>query len=350
MNKDDINKLFQKLDPGDERKAEIFNKIIDKKNKFLQNNNREVKDNIMVRTNNYKPKRLRLVAALSLVFILSITAYAVSNYYQDFLNRLIDWSISEDATQINISDTDSGYKITAESLFGERNVVYVMFSIEREDGKEIRIREKDGKTNFGVNTSMEYIGNSEDEDISDSKTYYALSPIDEESDRVYLLIRYSTNPQDIDGRTYIGENLHLEISGLNLGLLGREINGNWTLDIPLEYQDLGQVFDINEEFEYGGEIAKLEKIYYSPFDIKIYFTSEKGALKEMSLNDFNDAHHIDIKLKDGNYIPRTGGNAGGDNLGSYYYKHLYTVEYGEIELEKIGSIVVGDTEIPINLK
>lgn len=350
MNKDDINKLFQKLDLRDDRKVEIYNEIIDKKNNSIQNNNREVKDNIMVRTNNYKPKRLRLIVALSLVFILSITAYAVSNYYQDFSNRLIDWSISEDATQINISDTDSGYKITAESLFGESNVVYVMFSIEREDGNEIRIREKDGKTNFGVNTSMEYIGNSEDEDISDSKTYYALSPMDEKSDRVYFLIRYSTNPQDIDGRTYIGENLHLEISGLNLGLLGREINGNWTLDIPLEYQDLGQSFEINQEFEYDGAIAKLEKIYYSPLDIRIYFTSEKGALKEMSLNDFNEAHHVDIKLKDGNYIPRTSGNSSGDNLGTYYYKHLYTVEYGEIELEKIGSIVVGDTEIPINLK
>ena len=70
----------------------------------------------------------------------------------------------------------------------------------------------------------------------------------------------------------------------------------------------------------------------------------------MSLKDFNEEHYVDIKLKDGSFIPRTGGSAGGDNLGTHYYKHMYTVEYGEIELEKIGSIVVGDFEIPIDLK
>lgn len=352
MNIDDINKLFQKLDPGDDKKAEIYNKIMDKKINSIENNVEEVKNNGIIRTEKYKPKskRLRPIIALSLVFILSIAVYAVSNNYQDFSNRIIDWSISDEATQINVSDTDSGYKITAESLFGDSNVVYVIFSIEREDGKEIKIRQNDGRTSFGVRTIRQYIGVSEDEDISDSKSYYALNRTDEKLERAYFLIRYSTDQYDIEGGTFIGENLHLEISRLNLGLFGRAINGNWTLDIPLEYQDLGQIYEINEEFEYGGGIAKLEKIYYSPLDIRIYFISENGALKEMALKDFNEEHYVDIKLKDGSFIPRTGGSAGGDNLGTHYYKHMYTVEYGEIELEKIGSIVVGDFEIPIDLK
>lgn len=345
MNKDDINKLFQKLDPGDDKKIEIYNKILDKKINSTENNG-------ITRAEKYefKSKRLRLAIAFSLVFILSITAFAVSNYYQDFSNRIIDWSISEDATQINISDADNGYKVTAESLFGDSKAVYVMFSIEREDRKEIKIREKDGKTSWGINTSKEYIGDSEDEDISGSKRYYALNPIDENLEKVYFLIRYSTDLHDIEGNTLIGQNLHIEISGLNIGLFGREINGQWTLDIPLEYKDLGQIYEINEEFEYEGGIAKLEKIYYSPLDIRIYFTSEDGSLKDTSLKDFNEEHYIDIKLKDGTYIPRTGGSAGGDNLGTHYYNSLYTIEYGEIELEDIGYIVIGNLEIPIDLK
>lgn len=352
MNKDGINKLFQKLEPGDDKKGEIYNKIMDKKNNAMENNMREIKNNGIIRAekSKFKGKKFRPIIALSLVFILSITVFAVSNNYQDFSNRVIDWSISEGATQINISDTDNGYKITAESLFGDSKVVYVMFSIEREDGKKIKIREKDGRTNFGVKTSGEYIGASKDEDISDTRSYYDLNRIDEKSERVYFLKRYSTDRHDIVDGTFIGENLHLEISGLNLGLFGREINGNWTLDIPLEYKDLGQIHEINEEFEYEGGIAKLEKIYYSPLDIRIYFTSEDGALKGISLKDFNEDHYVDIKLKDGNYIPRTSGSAGGDNLGTRYNKNMYTIEYGEIELENIGYIVIGDLEIPIDFK
>lgn len=84
-------------------------------------------------------------------------------------------------------------------------------------------------------------------------------------------------------------------------------------------------------------------------DIRIYFTSEDGALKDVSLKNFYEEHYVDIKLKDGNYIPSTGGG-GGNNLGTRYYKHMSTVEYGEIELENIGSIVIGNLEIPVDLK
>ena len=107
----------------------------------------------------------------------------------------------------------------------------------------------------------------------------------------------------MEGGTLIGENLHLEIGGINIGLFGRTINGNWTLDIPLEYKDLGRVYEINKEFEHEGGIAKLEKIHYSPLDIRMYFTSEDGVLKDVSLKDFHEDHYVDIKLKDGNYIP-----------------------------------------------
>ena len=142
---------------------EVFLKLLDKGRNFNSEEHRKswlievTKNNGIIRAEKFKGNKLRPIIALSLAFILSITAFAVSNNYQDFSNRLIDWSISEGATQINISDTDSGYKITAESLFGDSKVVYVMFSIEREDGKEINIREKDGRTNFGVKTSGEYI-------------------------------------------------------------------------------------------------------------------------------------------------------------------------------------------------
>ncbi|WIV12920.1 DUF4179 domain-containing protein [Proteiniborus sp. MB09-C3] len=350
MNKDDINKLFQKLEPGDNKRIEIYNKIMDKKNNAMENNMREIKNDVIIRAveSKIKGKIFRPIIVLSLVFVLSIIGFAVSNKYQDFSNRVIDWSVSEDATQINISDADKGYKITAESLFGDSKVVYIVFSIEREDGKEIRIRERDGRTSFGVKTSREYIGASEDEDISDAKSYYALNRIDEKLEKVYFLKRYSTDFHDIVGGTLIGENLHLEISGLNLGLFGRTVNGNWVLDVPLEYKDLGQIHEINKEFEYEDGIAKLEKIYYSPLDIRIYLTSENGDLKGMSLKDFNEEHYVDIKLKDGNYIPRTGGSAEGDNLGTYYNKNMYTIEYGEIELENIRYIIIGDLEILID--
>lgn len=351
MNKDDINKLFEKLEPSDDKKEEIYNKIMDKKNNTMENNMGEIKNNTIIRDekSKFRGKKFRpLIVALSLVLILSITVFAVSHTYQNFSYKVIDWSISEDATQINVSDADNGYKITAESLFGDSKIVYVVFSIEREDGKKIKIREKEERTSFGIEKNKEYIGASEDDDILDSMSYHALNPMDEKSEKVYFLIRYSTDLSDTAGGTLIGENLHLEISGLYLGIFGREIKGDWTLDIPLEYKDLGQMYAINKEFEYEGGVAKLEKIHYSPLSIIVYFTSEDGALKDVSLRNFDEEHYVDVKLKDGNYIPRTTGGGGGNNLGTYYYKHMDTVEYGEIELQNIGSIVIGDLEIPVD--
>ena len=54
--------------------------------------------------------------------------------------------------------------------------------IPREDGNKIKIREKDERTNFGIKASKEYIGASEDDDIVDSMSYYALNPMDGKSE------------------------------------------------------------------------------------------------------------------------------------------------------------------------
>lgn len=343
MNKDDINKLFDKLSSSDDKKEEIYKNIIS--NQKLYEEGREVISNKKVRKRYFRPAILCMFALL-----FSITVFAVGTRDSNFSSNIIDWSLSEGATILNISDVDKGYRITAESVYGDKKVAYVVLSLEREDGKKIKTSEKDSRSNFWINANNESLSKDGNDDIADSLSNYALNKVDGESNKLYFLKRYTVDTDDYEGISAIGSNLHLEIDRINVGKLGIPRKGNWVLDIPLDYKDLSKTYELNYEFEYDGKKAMFEKINISPLNISIYLKSDENALKDISLSSFEEHNFIYIKLKEGTDQKLFNDSASGTNIGSEFYAGFSLVETGAIDAGNIESIIIGDVEILINLE
>ena len=338
MNKDDINKLFDKLEPSQDIKNGIYNKILKEDNKKVSHYN--------IKNNKTRKNKFKIILVLSLVLIVSITAYAVSNIPENFSSKIKNFSISEDATNINISDSDKGYKIRAESIFGDKKFLYVLLSLEREDGKNLRNLYNIGSGEIWVHASDQSISKDNMEYLIGSMRTHSLDSGINTNKKEYFLHAYNTENGVGDEKSIIGGNLHLEFDRINLGLFVFGTRGDWELDIPLEYKDLSKVYQINKEFDYKGKKILLEKIHFSDLNSAIYFKSTDRALKEFS------EEHLDIQfiLKDGTIVPVLWDVGGGDNKGSHYYYAISLIESGRINPEDISEIQIGDIKLNLELK
>lgn len=346
MNKDSISEIFDRLSLNEDKKDDIYNNIINSQDLYKDKNR-------TILSKNNKIRKLKPSILCMIILIFTISAYAVSTNSNNPSNNIINWSQSEGATKLNISDSDRGYKITAESVYGDRKTAYVVLSLERLDGKKVEVYEKDSQTNFWINANKESLTKN-NIDIKEGTSNYALNNINDDKNKLYFLKKYyvDTNSSE-EGTSLIGSKLHLEIDWINVGKrkYGFNKKGNWILDIPLDYKDLTRTYNLKYNFEYNNKKALIENISISPHNIYLYLSSDENALENISLSSFEDEDFFYIRLKDKNMRKLfIGGYLSADNKGSSLQANFSLLESGEVDPSDIEAIVIGDVEIPLNLE
>lgn len=335
MDEKNLKKAFEILNPTKEQEEKIF--------KFIVNE----------RKTKHRPFRRFVPAIIGLIIIISITTYAINYSYEEFSNKIYQWSMSEEASDIDISTSSGGYTITANSIYGDSYNIYIVYTLSRDDGKKLKVREEEGRTSFGFGEIESYTGEDPSESILTRSGFYALYDDNPNDNEVHFLVKYENIHHPIDNREKFGsiegKDLHVKFEKINIGFMDLFKKGSWELTIPLDYKNMGKEYKINQEFYYNGGIARLDAIYYSPLDIIIYLSSNDGCLKDFSLQSFEGDEYLKIKLSDGRYIIKGDGSAGADNKGMSAYEHISLLENGPIKPEDISSIIIGDVEIPVSL-
>jgi|GEM_PF-4757088 len=335
MDQKNLKKAFEILNPTKEQEYKIFNHIINGRKSTHQS---------------FK----RFIPAITvLVIIISITAHAINYSHQEFTNKIYQWSMSEEASDINISTSSGGYTITASSIYGDSHNVYIVYTLSRDDGKRLKVREEEGRTSFGFGELEGYTGEDPSESILTGSSFYALYDDNPNDNEVQFLVKYKNIHYPIDNSEKFGslegKDLHVKFEKISIGFVDLFNKGSWKLTIPLDYKNMGREYKINQEFCYNGGIARLDAIYYSPLDIIIYLSSDDGCLEDFTLQSFEGDEYLKIKLSDGSYIIKGDGSAGKDNKGISAYEHISFLKNGPIKPEDISSIIIGDIEIPISL-
>ncbi|HZK00613.1 MAG TPA: DUF4179 domain-containing protein [Tissierellaceae bacterium] len=336
MDEKNLKKAFEILNPTKEQEGKIF--------KFI----------ISERENKHRLFRRFVPAIIGLIIIISITTYAINYSHQEFSNKVYQWSMSEEANDINISTSSGGYTITASSIYGDSHNVYIVYTLSRDDGKKLKVREEEGRTSFGFGEIKGYTGEDPSESISTGSSFYALYDDNPDDNEVQFLIKYKNIHWPIGNKEKFGslegKDLHVKFGKISIGFMDLFNEGSWELTIPLNYKNMGREYNINQEFSYNGGIARLDAIYYSPLDIIIYLSSNDGCLKDFSLQSFEGDEYLKIKLSDGSYIIKGEGGAGAENKGMGAYEHISLLENGPIKPEDISSIIIGDVEISVSLE
>jgi len=341
MDKSILKKAFEVLEPTEKQEEKMFD--------FIMNEGRCRRGRNKIFYNKWS-KRL-VPVFICLIMIISITAYAVNSKHQEFSNKIYQWSISEEASDIDISTSSNGYTITANSVYGDNQNIYVVFTLSRDDGKKLKVQEEEGRTSFGFRKIEQYVGEDPSEGILGSMSFYALYDDNLNDNKVQFMVKYGKT-RNRDSKEHLeninGKDLHVKFEKINLGFMDLFNKGTWELTVPLDYKDIGREYDVNQEFLYAGGVARLDAIYCSPLDITLYFSSDDGSLEDLTLRDFEEDEYIKIKLSNGNYVLQGAGGAGGDNEGRHVYKHISLLENGPIKPEDISAIIIGDVEIPVS--
>lgn len=178
--------------------------------------------------------------------------------------------MSEGANDINISTSSGGYTITANSIYGDNHNAYVVYTVSRDDDRKLKVQEEEGRSSFSFGEIEQYIG--EDPSKRIGMSFYALYDDDPNDNEIQFLVKYESIHDSGDNGHFeglIGKDLHVKFEKISIGFMDLFNKGTWELTIPLDYKNMGKVYEINQEFPYAKGVALLDVIHSSPLDITI---------------------------------------------------------------------------------
>lgn len=218
MDEKNLKKAFEILNPTKNQEEKIFECIVNE------------------RKSKHRSFKRFVPAIIGLIIIISITTYAINYSYQEFSNKVYQWSMSEEALDINISTSSGGYTITASSIYGDSHNVYIIYTLSRDDGKKLKVREEEGRTSFGFGEIEGYTGEDPSESILSGSSFYALCDENPDDNEVQFLVKYKSIHWLIDDREKFGslegKNLHVKFEKISIGLMDLFNKGSWELTIP----------------------------------------------------------------------------------------------------------------------
>lgn len=331
MNKNDINKLFQKLGPKEDKKEELFNKIMDRKDDKMKNNIKEITNKP---NKNYKWWRRPMVGGIAMSLLLVVTATAaVFGNFDWFMNKF-NPEFKSIVKPVEIYSEDQGIRmeVIGAQKYGNKAIVYL--SLQDITGQN-RLTEKTGfRDGFSakMNSKAELSGMSWRQKVihfnEDTNTIYyefnitadADSPLADPLELGSFLIsfderKYEYEPINLDlgkikdietipinenniwGGSNLPDNLNLFKNAMMPGDYATMPHGEkdqWISNIGIIdgklHVQVGRIF--NKEFGSIDAMLSLkdEKGNIIPFDYSlVLLNDEKNRLIDLRKNDYSDA-------------------------------------------------------------
>lgn len=234
-------------------------------------------------------------------------------------------------TALNISDENSGYKITAIGVLRDSKHISVTYRIEKADGGPL---DKDGRNC----TKADFWGF----DTNDSWKTGEVDTIEQEYNPYYIEYFTTFNYDDP-----IGKQVEMSLSEIRLWFdheeeASVEVNGEWKFSIPTDIEDSSINLGKGQKLKFGKNEAILDELRISPMGY--YF-------KVNSSDEFNDNEIIkavdgwvSLYLKNGEKIDFDGGGGPIDNGdGTWSFRIIGTFDK-LISLKDMDKIVVGNYE------
>lgn len=289
------------------------------------------------------PKRIFLIAAaLTALLIGTASAEIQSGLVSNLLAPLYGMAqtkiVDDIGIPIDASTTVNGYTLTADAVIGDRYNIAIVYTLQREDGAILPANihfEDDGNSFMWASGG----GSLYDEMSEDGTKKYIVQTWNSE---LPFLFRHN-----VESNFY---NLVVGTDDPEKKELVAE--GTWTLRFNARYKDTTQNIPIQKDLEVTGiegNQYQIHKILISKVGIHMNLIAPNTLKKDKTImKDFT----VSIVLQDGTIIEIGNANkGGGGDSDATTFKAHYTASFDEpLPPENIKSIVICDTEIPVNLK
>lgn len=245
---------------------------------FHETVQRTLETQILNKTGKKKGMKKRFPIVLAAVIAaLGVTAAAAqviqwnSKLAQRFgANEQQQTQLASDAAVASVDRTvaDNGLTITALQTLGDKNGVYLLFSVKAPEGitlsdangLDIDVDIEGAGRNFGLTCG--FMNNSD----------LTASPSGAANERYYEVYLDNREKEDWNGKTITVNFANLTDAEPNDSPTGNErvvVEGNWKLSWTLSYSEKMQTFDINKTYEVNGHEVVVKAVSLSPLTMTL---------------------------------------------------------------------------------
>ena len=289
-----------------------------------------------------KAKRTAIIAATAAVLL--ITGCVGVALYRDSIRQTVgDWEEEHTGTPLSLSQSDAGYTITLDEIFGSSRTVYIKGTVSRDDGKPLRAKQDTGPyaepartvLDLRWNTLAELKANGDngrggsegpfvlpDTDLNDNKAEFIISQYYEKWPEEYTFIFDMIFYKDTDTDKYT------------------MVEGNWTFTVPAKWEPVDEILPLDREVTLAdGTVLRLDTLYFDPLDIRL-----EGAVVQESPESSSD-RYARLQLKNGEILME---HIRGGSENFHIQFESFNRGMGHIGIDDVQALVIGDTTVPLS--
>ena len=287
-------------------------------------------------------RRMILVAAAVLLLITGCVAAAV---YLDWARQTMDdWEQDHGGAPLNLSQSDGGYTITFDEMYGSTRTVYIKGTVSRDDGKPLRAEQVTEDPGTIPRTQMDLVTDdkamldvNETDILGGANGPYVLPDADQDDNEVEFVYEMYLEEWP-ETYTIIFERISYVDTDLDRMQL---IYGNWTFTFPTEWEPVDEILTIDRQVTLpNGAVVQLDNLYLAPLGISL-----DGRFLQLG-QDNSRAFYVQLQLKNGEMLWERSKSSGSEGFEIQFEE--FNRGLGHIGIDDVQALMIGDTTVPLS--
>lgn len=296
----------------------------------------------------------RRAAVVLAVAALTVSgAFAVQVIRDNIRQTMTSWEQTHEGTPLNLSQSDAGYTVTLDEIYGDTVMVYIKGTVSRDDGAPWQTAQYEGDTEEGISGArvwfeeqdFEIPGYTEQmqqlEKVWKSAQYYFLTDANPDDNKQEFIMSLSAQEFPLDGT------ITVLFQGLGYwedaaGTQTHVIDGTWRFTVPVAREDTGETLSVGRFVQTAAGTVRLDTLRFSALDVSAEWSGANEALFD------GDKENTYLLLKSGEKLPyqnRVIDHADGTRIFMKFWD--FNKGLGHISADDVQAVVFAGQEIPI---
>ena len=288
-------------------------------------------------------KRKMVITAAAVAAVMVSGCFAVQVIHDNIRQTMTSWEQTHEGTPLNLSQSDGGYTITFDEMYGSTRTVYIKGTVSRDDGKPLCAEQVTEKPNTIPRTQMDLV--TDDKAMLDvnadilggANGPYVLPDADQDDNEVEFVYEMYLEewPEEY---TIIFERISYVDTDLDRMQL---IYGNWTFTFPTEWEPVDEILTIDRQVTLpNGAVVQLDNLYLAPLGISL-----DGRFLQLG-QDNSRAFYVQLQLKNGEMLWERSKSSGSEGFEIQFEE--FNRGLGHIGIDDVQALMIGDTTVPLS--
>lgn len=298
-------------------------------------------------------KRKMFITAAAVAAVMVSGCFAVQVIRDNIRQTMTSWEQTHEGTPLNLSQSDAGYTVTLDEIYGDTVMVYIKGTVSRDDGAPWQTAQYEGDTEEGISGArvwfeeqdFEIPGYTEQmqqlEKVWKSAQYYFLTDANPDDNKQEFIMSLSAQEFPLDGT------ITVLFQGLGYwedaaGTQTHVVDGTWRFTVPVAREDTGETLSVGRSVQTAAGTVRLDTLRFSALDVSAEWSGANEALFE------GDKENTYLLLKSGEKLPyqnRVIDHADGTRIFMKFWD--FNKGLGHISADDVQAVVFAGQEIPI---